>query len=98
MGARGRIGLVGRRQSILSIELVWVEAHILGQRATTPSKRFSYFTTTHVLNTSVCAVNMLFGLYFSSAGYKPRDGITKHAFVLGPIAWLRTFTLQAIIN
>jgi hypothetical protein len=35
---------------ILSMGLVWVEVHILAQRATTPSKKFLILITAHVLN------------------------------------------------
>ncbi len=37
-GARGEIGLVGKRQLILSMGLVWVEVRILTQRASISSK------------------------------------------------------------
>jgi hypothetical protein len=42
-GARGEVGLVGMRQLILSMGLVWAEVCSLAQRASNPSKRFSLF-------------------------------------------------------
>ncbi len=87
VGCKGGIWGGGMRQLILSMGQVWVEVNILVQRATSPST-VKGFHTTHVYNTIVCAVKMLFVLltYFLLWGLKINHmtEIRKHAFILGP--------------
>jgi hypothetical protein len=48
-GSRGRTGLVGMRQLILSMGLVWMEVRIFAQVR-------GYILTIYVLNIVVCAL------------------------------------------
>ncbi len=75
-------------QLILSMGLVKMEVCILAQRTTTLSKGFFSNITTHVLPCIVYVVNMLScAVHIYSplqVKNKPRDGDSKHVFILGP--------------
>jgi hypothetical protein len=79
------MGIVGMRQLILSMGLVWMGVRIRAHKATTPSKRFLFYTK-HVLKIVVCAVLMLLCyLHISPLQFKNKscNGIAKQAFILG---------------
>jgi hypothetical protein len=91
---KGKKGVLGARQGaektgqlILSMGLARAKVHIFVHKATTPSNSFfyTYLITTHALNIVYMFVYHGPKNIFSplQVKYKPHDGDSEHAFVLG---------------
>ncbi len=83
-------------QLILSMGPAWTEVCILAQGLLRQVRGFFFyiFLSPHVLTPCYVLLNCLHLKYISPLHVKSKlcDADIKHAFTLGPIAWLQTLT------